>query len=375
MKVLLINSVCGIGSTGKICAAIARQYEKEGHEVKIAYGRDASVPQECRRYAVRIGSDMDVKLHALRNRLLDDHGFASKRATEEFLRWAEEFDPDLVWLHNIHGYYINVQMLFDWLKRRPQMSKKWTLHDCWAFTGHCVHFAVARCDAWQTRCSHCPQKGTYPASILLDNSANNYIRKKNAFTGVENMTLIVPSQWLADLVKKSFLKEYPVQVRYNSIDTNVFQPTPGDFREKYGLTGKKIILGVAGVWTDRKGLGDFMELARRLDEDQVIVLVGLTPKQIRKLPDNIIGITRTNNGFELAQIYTAADVFVNPSREETFGMTTVEAISCGTHAIVYEGTACEEIVKQYGGVAVRPGVEELHRQIRSTLNPPGHSDG
>ena len=327
MKVLLINSVCGIGSTGKICAAIARQYEKEGHEVKIAYGRDASVPQEYRRYAVRIGSDMDVKLHALRNRLLDDHGFASKRATEEFVRWADEFDPDLVWLHNIHGYYINVQMLFDWLKRRPQMSKKWTLHDCWAFTG------------------------------------------------VENMTLIVPSQWLADLVKKSFLKEYPVQVRYNSIDTNVFQPTPGDFREKYGLTGKKIILGVAGVWTDRKGLGDFMELARRLDEDQVIVLVGLTPKQIRKLPDNIIGITRTNNGFELAQIYTAAEVFVNPSREETFGMTTVEAISCGTHAIVYEGTACEEIVKQYGGVAVRPGVEELHRQIRSTLNPPGHSDG
>lgn len=352
MKVLLINSVCGIGSTGRIVGALAEEFTIRGHEAVIAYGRDGNVPEKYLPYAHRIGSDGGVKVSALRTRLLDDHGFANEGATRAFLKWADAYDPDLLWLHNLHGYYIHVGLLFDWIKSRPRMQVKWTLHDCWAFTGHCTHFSFAKCEKWKTGCHNCPEKGSYPASAVLDNSRKNYLRKKAAFTGVKNLSLVVPSRWLENLVKQSFLGDYPVEVRYNTVNTDIFRPTPGEFREKYGLTDKKLILGVASVWTDRKGLGDFLELRRLLDERYAIVLVGLTEQQIAALPRGILGITRTHDARELAEIYTAADVFVNPSREETFGMTTLEAISCGTPAIVYRGTACEEVVNQYGGTAV-----------------------
>jgi glycosyltransferase involved in cell wall biosynthesis len=232
------------------------------------------------------------------------------------------------------------------------MQVKWTLHDCWAFTGHCAHFSFARCEKWKIGCFSCPEKGSYPGSILRDDSRNNYLRKKTAFTGVKHMTLIVPSHWLEKLVKQSFLKDYPVEVQYNTVDRETFCPTPGDFRGKYGLENKKILLGVAGVWNDRKGLGDFLELRKLLDERYVIVLVGLTQRQINALPQGILGIARTHDARKLAEIYTAADVFINPSREETFGLTTLEAICCGTRAVVYQDTACEEVVNLYGGTAV-----------------------
>ena len=178
------------------------------------------------------------------------------------------------------------------------------------------------------------------------------------------MTLITPSQWLADLVRQSFLKEYPVEVQYNKVDATVFCPTPGDFRARYGITEKKMILGVANVWDDRKGLGDFLELAQRLDDSWQIVLVGLNETQIQALPKNVLGLTRTVNAKQLAEIYSAADVFVNPSREETFGMTSVEATLCGTPAIVYKGTACEEIVEKFGGVAVEQGVDHILAELQ-----------
>lgn len=363
MKVLLINSVCGIGSTGKICAAIAEQYEREGYEVKIAYGRDGTVPEKYRRFAVRIGTDRDVKVHGVRSRLLDDHGFGSTGATKRFLQWAEDFNPDLVWLHNLHGYYLNVELLFQWIKSRPEMQVKWTLHDCWAFTGHCAYFTMAGCEKWKTGCRECPQKKGYPTSLLLDRSDAGFRRKQALFTGVKDMTLITPSYWLADLVKQSFLKEYNVEVHYNEIDKKVFKPTQSDFRQKHGLENKKIILGVANIWDARKGLGYFVELRKLLQEDVAIVLVGLSQKQIDSLPDGIMGITRTQNQTELAQIYTAADVFVNPSREETFGLTTLEAMACGTPAIVFKDTACEEVVNQYGGIAVAPGTDAILEAI------------
>lgn len=363
MRILMINSVCGIRSTGRICTDLAQKLEDEGHEVKIAYGRVEEVPEQFQKYAVRIGNDWDLKRHALRTRLLDEHGFGSRRATKKFLEWADTYHPDLLWLHNIHGYYINVEMLFDWIKSRSQMQVKWTLHDCWAFTGHCAHFAVIGCEKWKSGCAECPQIRRYPASLLKDNSKDNYARKKAAFTGVKNMTLITPSKWLADLVKQSFLKEYPIEVHYNTIDTNVFKPTEGDFRFRYGIKDKKIVLGVASAWDDRKGLNDFFELANRLDDSYVIVLVGLNDKQIKQLPEHIIGIQRTNNVRELAEIYTAADVFVNPSREETFGLTTVEAQACGTPAVVYKDTACEEIVRSRGGRAVSQNLDALEQAI------------
>lgn len=363
MKILMINVVCGIRSTGRICTDMADKLTTEGHEVKIAYGREL-VPEKYQKYAVKIGNNLDQRLHGIRTRVLDEHGFGSKKATKKFLKWADDYNPDMVWLHNIHGYYINVEMLFDWIKKRSDMQVKWTLHDCWAFTGHCSHFSVIGCELWKEQCMNCVQKRRYPASFIKDNCRKNYMRKRAAFTGVANMTIITPSIWLAKLVKVSFLKEYPVEVCYNAIDVEVFKKTPSDFRKKYGLENKKIVLGVASTWDDRKGLDDFIKLAQMLDEQYMIVLVGLNNSQIRNLPANIIGLRRTNNSKELAEIYTAADVFVNPSKEETFGLTTVEALACGTRAIVYKGTACEEIVEKYDeGIAAENSVQAIYKEI------------
>ena len=363
MKILLINSVCGIGSTGRICAELAQQLEQQGHTVKIAYGRLGYVPPKYQKYAVRIGNNWDVKWHGLKTRLWDGHGFGSVRATQQFLKWADTFSPDLVWLHNIHGYYINIELLFNWLKAHPSMQKKWTLHDCWAFTGHCSFFAAVRCDQWKTHCQTCPQTKYYPAT-WIDRCAQNFDRKKQLFCGVKNMTLLTPSQWLKDQVKQSFLQEYPIEVHYNTIDTTIFKPTPSDFRARYGLTDKKIILGVANVWEPRKGFEDFLALAAQLPDTYRIVLVGVNKKQKNRLPaKNCIGIARTNSPQELAAIYSAADIFFNPSEEETFGMTTLEAISCGTQAVVYNGTACAEIARHYGGDIVANYQEFLDKYI------------
>lgn len=343
MKVLMINSVCGIRSTGRICTDIAMELEAQGHEVKIAYGREL-VPKQYQKYAIKIGSGIDQKFHAIRTRLMDEHGFGSKSATRSFLQWADEFNPDMVWLHNIHGYYINIEMLFAWIKTRPDMQVKWTLHDCWAFTGHCSHFTVAQCEQWKTHCSHCLQRTRYPSSVIKDNSKENYKRKKAAFTGVKNLTLITPSQWLADLVKLSFLAEYPVEVHYNTIDTAVFKPTTSNFREKYNLQNKRMILGVASVWDERKGLDDFLKLSQMLDDHYTIVLVGVNTRQLKRLPNNILGITRTNNTKELAEIYSAADVFVNLTYEDNYPTVNLEAQACGTPVITYRTGGSPESV-------------------------------
>ena len=351
MKILIINSVCGIRSTGRICTDLAENLSREGHEVKIAYGREM-VPEKHAQYAVKIGSDFDQKMHGIRTRLLDEHGFGSESETKKFLQWAEEFDPDMVWLHNLHGYYINVEMLFDWIKSRPQMQVKWTLHDCWSFTGHCSHFTVAQCRQWETACLNCVQKKEYPASYFKDNCRQNFQRKKAAFTGVKNMTLITPSQWLADLVKKSYLAEYPVEVHHNTIDTTIFKPTPNQFRRKYNLQNKKIILGVASIWDERKGLEDFIQLSEILGEQYAIVLVGLDKKQMKRLPENIIGIMRTNSPVELAEIYTAADVFMNPTYEDNYPTVNLEAQACGTPVITYRTGGSPESVPEENVVEV-----------------------
>ena len=355
MKVLLINSVCGIGSTGRICTDLAKKLEADGHEVKIAYGRSDVVPDQLRKYSIRIGNGVDVKMHALQTRLFDNHGLASKRATKKFLQWADEYSPDLLWLHNLHGYYINYELLFRWIKSRPGMQVKWTLHDCWAFTGHCSHFTIVKCEQWKNHCSYCPQTRLYPACYGMGATSQNFDRKREAFTGVKNMTLITPSQWLADLVKQRFLKEYPVEVHYNTIDTNVFKPTPSDFRERYGLAGKRIVLGVASIWDERKGLRDFYKLATILDDQYAIVLVGLSEKQIKELPKNILGIRRTNSPQELAAIYTAADVFFNPTHEDNYPTVNLEAEACGTRVVTYDTGGCRETIHSPESVVIPVG--------------------
>lgn len=364
MKYLFINTVAGRGSTGRIAAEQCRALMALGHECLFAYARDDNGCPDVP--TLRIGSAMDVRLHALRTRLLDDTGFGSKAATCRFLERVKEYDPDVIWMHNLHGYYIHLGLLFDYL-RTCGKEIHWTLHDCWALTGHCVHFDFIGCDRWKTGCHDCPQKGKYPASRLCDNSRNNYREKKRLFTGIPNLRLTVPSNWLASRVKESFLRDYPVEVVPNSVNTAVFKPTPGDFRETYHLQNKRIVLGVANVWDDRKGLYDFYALAPMLGDGYQIVLIGLSQKQIRALPKTILGLPRTKNVEELVKAYTAADVFVNPSVEETFGMTSLEAACCGTPAIVYRGTACEEAAAIYGGIAVERGAENLYHAILQVM--------
>ena len=363
MKILILNSVCGIRSTGRICTDLAKELESQGHIIKIAYGRNI-VPEEYQKYAVRIGTQWDNKMSAIHTRITDQHGFANKKATSEFLKWAEEFNPELLWLHNIHGYYINIELLFDWIKSRPQMRVKWTLHDCWAFTGHCSYFTAIKCERWKTHCHGCPQKQSYPSSYILDNSFSNFERKKAAFTGVRDLTLITPSKWLENLVKSSFLKEYPIEVVHNTVDTSVFKPTISDFRKRFGLENKKIILGVASVWDNRKGLNDFLKLAEILDDRYAIVLVGLSDKQAKRLPKRIIGLRRSNSAKELAAIYTASDIFFNPTYEDNFPTVNLEAKACGRQIITYDTGGSPESAGESSIVIPAGDIETMVRELK-----------
>ena len=367
MRVLIINSVCGIRSTGRICTDLADRFIKEGHEVRIAYGRE-SVPAPHEPIAVRIGDCFHVYANALKARVLDNEGFNGASATKRFLAWADTYNPDLVWLHNLHGYYIHVGLLFDWIKSRPQMEVRWTLHDCWAFTGHCPHFSYVGCDQWKSQCVRCPEKKNYPKSSFLDNCKENYRRKKEAFCGVANMRIIVPSHWLANLVKQSYLREYPIEVVHNTIDKAVFKPTPGNFRERHGLKNKKIVLGAATAWSQRKGLDDFVRLSEALGNEYKVVLVGVTEKQRKTLPGRILAMERTNSAQELAAIYTAADVFVNLTYEDTYPTVNLEAQACGTPCITYRTGGSPESVSQENvlDTADLKGVEQRIRQICSS---------
>lgn len=349
MKYLFVNSVCGIRSTGRICTDLADELEAQGHTVKIAYGRE-NVPEQYRKYAVRIGTDAGVYLNAVKARLLDNEGLNAKQATRAFLLWAEKYDPDVLWLHNLHGYYLNYELLFAWIKSRPRMKVKWTLHDCWAFTGHCSHFTFVGCDLWKTGCRNCPQKKDYPVSVLFSNAGENYQRKKKAFTGVHDLQVITPSQWLAGISGESFLGGYPVQTVNNTIDRSVFRPIETDWKKRHGIRGK-MVLGVASTWNERKGMEDFFRLAAER-KDVTVVLVGLSERQLASLPDGIIGIARTNNAQELVELYSAADVFFLPSKEENYPTVCLEAEACGTRVVVYDVGGCRETLTREDSAAV-----------------------
>ncbi|MCR5251778.1 MAG: glycosyltransferase [Lachnospiraceae bacterium] len=362
-RLLIINEVFGHSSTGVICADIADEYRKKGWVVKAAYGRDAYVPEKLQDYSVRIGGSIDVYCHALGARLFDNAGFGSKNATKRFLRWASDYDPDLIWLHNLHGYYINIEYLFAWLKSLNNKEIKWTLHDCWAFTGHCAYFSYIGCNKWMEKCEKCPQRNIYPISYFMDRSERNYKKKRKLFSDVEGMKLIVPSNWLLERVGKSFLSNYPISVQYNSIDSSIFKPTQSDFRKRYNLDNKFIVLGVANVWNERKGINLFCNLSKLVDDQMIIVLVGIDNGLKRKMPSNILCINRTHSKQMLAEIYSAANVFVNPSIEETFGMTVVEAQSCGTYVIVMKGSACAEIYNKSNGEESEYSLNSIYTSI------------
>ena len=333
MRYLFINSVYGMRSTGKLIAQQCGELQEDGNECVVGYGRQAI--EDGKAQLIRIGSPADYLIHAGISRIADCQGRLSRGATRRFIRKIEDYDPDVIWMHNLHGYYLNYEELFSWLKARPGIKKYWTLHDCWAFTGHCAYFTYAKCDAWKRGCGHCPQKLSYPASYVLDLSRDNLRCKAKAFRGVKNLTIITPSNWLADLTAESILGEYPAQVIPNEIDKTIFCPSPGSFRQEMGLENKKIVLGVAVGWEETKGLQDILQLRKILDDRYVIVLVGANEKQIHSFPKGVIGLPRVGSQKELAQIYTAADVFINPTHQDNYPTVNLEARACGTPVVTY----------------------------------------
>lgn len=373
MKILHINSVCGVTGTGRIVADLYEAAVSQGHECKIAYGEHKYRNATGEMQVLEIGTLRDCQMHALLTRLWDMQGFGSRKATRRFLEKVDAYRPDVIHLHNLHGYYINIELLFQYLKQR-KAKVIWTLHDCWPFTGHCVYFQNVGCEKWKQGCHHCPQVKEYPASMHVDRSEKNYWKKKELFTGVDDMTILVPSRWMESRVRQSFLRDYEIKVVYNGIDLETYKPEPSVFREAYGLEKQFIVLGVANVWTERKGLKDFLALAELLGEEYSVVLVGLNAEQIARLPKGILGLPRTDSASDLAKIYTAADVFVNPGREETFGLNVAEAMACGTWPIVYSDTSCAEVVEQGIGQAVIGDVEKLADAIRNYRKTGGEKD-
>ena len=349
MRILIIDSVCGLGSTGRLCKKAADKYSQNGHMVRIAYGRESFVPEDCKKYAVRIGHWWDVRWHALMTRLFDFHAFGpvSRMATSKFLKWADEYNPDFLWLNSIHGYHINAEMLFRWIKTRPQMKVEWTQHDCWAFTGHCSHFLLTGCERWKSGCFDCPEKREYPKCLGISGARRNWEWKKDAFCGIRDMTLVSPSKWVAGLIKQSFLKDYNVRIQPNTIDQNVFHPTPSNIRNTLGVKNKMLILGVASDWDRRKGFDDFLLLRTLLDNRFEIVMIGLTQRQINSLPSGVLGITRTNDAIELAKYYSAADWFFNPTHEDTFPTVNLEARACCCKIATYDTGGSAETIEGY----------------------------
>lgn len=348
MKLLQINVSANWGSHGKIAEAIGKLAIQDGWKSMIAYGRYAN-PSESQ--LVRIGSEKDIKIHGLTTRLFDRHGLESAKATRDFLKVAEEYNPDIIHLHNIHGYYLNYPILFAWLKE----SKKpvvWTLHDCWPWTGHCAYYTYNRCDKWKTECNNCPGLNSYPKSFI-DRSTRNFNLKKEKFLGLDNLTLVPVSNWLANDIKQSFLNEYPVEVIHNGIDLTVFKPSYNrGYLHSHNLGNKKIILGVASVWEKRKGLEEFIKLRQLLDSSYHIILVGLSEKQIRSLPSGITGLTRTSNVSELVELYSSADVFANPTLEDNFPTTNLEALASGTPVITYDTGGSPEAIDEKTGIVI-----------------------
>ena len=363
MKILIINSVCGIKSTGRICTDLACMLEKEGNEVKIAYGRDIVLSQ-FKKYAVKIGSNLDNNLHGLRARLFDGSGFGSNFATRRLIKWIKNYNPDIIHLHNLHGYYINIKVLFNYI-RSCDKRIIWTLHDCWPFTGHSAYCDAVNCEKWETSCFNCPQKLLYPKSYI-DRSKHNWKLKKDIFNGIKNLTIVTPSQWLSSLVKRSFLNKYPTVVISNGINTNIFYPQKNDLKANYGLKDKIVLLGVASIFDYLKGIDDFIELSRILDDNYRIVLVGKINNHKLLLPTNIIHIENTNSQEELAKLYNMADIFLNLTKQDTYPTVNLEAIACGLPLITYDVGGSTEIAKRYGGIVVKRGdFEQLLLAIRS----------
>ena len=361
--ILSINAV-PYGSTAKIMIGIAKLCASKGIDNITSTGYSKHPVKELPENNIYIGNVFDKYIHLILGILTGYQGCYSHIATERFLKKIDKINPDIIHLHNIHGWFLNIPMLFDYIKEH-HIRVVWTLHDCWSFTGRCPYFDMTKCDKWKTGCCDCPYpKESYPP-VLVDKTDKMWKLKKQWFSDIEDMTIVTPSQWLADLVKESYLNEYPVKVINNGIDLSVFKPSESDFRQKYGIGEKYMLLGVADSWGARKGPDVFVELSQRLDSTKYqIVLVGTNDSVDKQLPDNIISVHRTQNQKELAEIYTAADLFVNPTREENYPTVNMESIACGTPVLTFRTGGSPEIPDETCGTVVEcDDIDAMEKEI------------
>lgn len=365
MKVLQVNCSAG-GSTGNIAREIHAELINQGHESYFAYGRGSS--NEVGLF--KITSELDYRFHTYFSRLTGLHGYYSSLATKRLIKQMDDMQPDIIHLHNLHGGYVNIKMLLRYLKRKNKHVVI-TLHDCWLFTGGCAHYTMENCYKWQHKCGGCTQLKTYPKSILFDTSKKCLRDKQKWLTGFGNLRIVTVSKWLAQQASMSFLKEYPISTIYSGVNLQTFHPVVSDVYEKYSIqSDKPIIMGAANVWSSNKRLDLFVRLAECLRDKACVLVVGLSQQQISSLPANMIGITRTENQAELVKLYTAASLFINFSAEETLGMVTIEAMACGTPAMVTNTTACPETVYADTGYVVDPeDFEAVLAVVQSHLTP------
>lgn len=346
MKILQINSRVNKGSASRITEQIGQLVLANGWDSYIAYARPSGVSSSK---LIRIGSSFDYKLHYLLSLIFDKEGLFSTRATRRLIKEIKRISPDIIHLQNIHGHYLNYKLLFEYLNT-TNLPVVWTLHDCWSFTGHCAHFVSVGCNKWQTICHDCALKKHYPKSILLDNSKVNFNLKKSLFMVNKNLHIITVSRWLEELARKSFLENCDIKVISNGINLGVYYPRVVEKNDVFH------ILGVASVWSTSKGYDDFMKLRTRLPKDKYkITLVGLNGTQMKKLPDGINGVIRTDTIQELAKLYSQADVFVNLTYADTFPTVNIESLACGTPVITYNTGGSPEIVDDLTGIIVERG--------------------
>lgn len=352
MNIVQINQTADFGSTGKIMHELNDIINSSGHKGFMVSGY-ANNYNEANLKCANLGSPLySSRKDQLIFRFSGENGYRYKKRSLKIIEWIDNVRPDIIHLHNIHGDWLHIETLFKYI-REKEIPVVWTLHDCWAFTGRCSHFEQIHCDKWKTQCHHCKSKKVYPITYLFDKSRQMFEDKKRWFTGINNVNIVAPSRWLADYIRQSFLGEYPIKVIPNGINTNVFAVQK--IRSKYykAISKKYIILGVASSWSGGKGFNDFLKLNKIIDHHRYqIVMVGLNKKQMKMLPDTIIGIERTNNQKELAELYSGADCYLNCSVLETMGMTTIEAMSCGTPVIAYNRTAIPETVGENCGIII-----------------------
>ena len=360
-KLLQINVTASWGSTGKIAEQIGLVAMQHGWESYIAYGRMMNPSKST---LIKIGNQWDVYRHYLEGRYLDNEGLASRKPTAAFLKTIEDIKPDITHLHNIHDHYLNYPLLFEYLaeKRIPVV---WTQHDLWAATGGCCYIPD-ECEKWKAQCERCILRN----GIALDQSKRNYDLKKKLFNSLESLTVVPVSDWLGGMIKESFLQNCRIRVIHNGIDTNLFKPQVTDVHQKYGMEGKKIVLGVASEWSRRKGLEDLLELAKLLPENEYgIIIVGkiLDDTHTEILCGcSVVYIDRTQNALELAALYSAASVFVNPTYQDNYPTTNLEAMACGTPVITYDtGGSPEAVTPETGWVVEQGNVKGIASIVKS----------